>query len=77
MDINKALREIEGATPTDVGTMIMHYVVNNFEKKSRMKAIRDIIRTFGVDFLSHELEPEDREVVRSLNSILEKQLKKR
>ncbi len=76
MDINKALNEIQGATPIDVGTMIMYYVVNNFDKKDRMKAIRDIIRTFGIDFLDHELDTGDRESLRSLTPILEKRLNK-
>ena len=56
--------------------MIMHYVVNNLDKKDRIKIISYIIRTFGVDFLSHELYIDDIEILRSLTPILEKLLKK-
>lgn len=76
MDINKTLNEIHGATPTEIGSLIMYYVVDNFNKEDRMKAIHEIIRTFGVDFLSHELKHEEREALRSLAPILEKQLNK-
>jgi len=44
MDINKVLNEMQGATPTDVSTILMHYVVNNFDKKDRMNSIHGIIR---------------------------------
>lgn len=76
MDMDKILNELQDAKPTDVGTLMMHYVVDNFKKEDRMNVIHSIIRTFGIDFLSHELEQDDREVLRSLAVILEKQLKK-
>lgn len=70
VDINKALNELEGADSIDVGTMLMHYIVENFKKEDRMKAIYNVIRTFGIDFLTSELNTEDLKTVRSLAQII-------
>lgn len=40
-----------------------------------MNVIHSIIRIFGIDLLSYELEQDDREMLGSLEAILEKQLK--
>lgn len=70
MDYDKLLIDLKGAESSDVGTLLMYYIIENFKKSYRMEAIYSVVRTFGVDFLDGELSEADREIVRSLAIII-------
>ena len=70
MDYHKMLANLKGCDTSDVGTLLMYYIVENFKKEDRMDAIYSVIRTFGIDFLDCELNKSDKEIIRSLAIII-------
>lgn len=64
-DILEELKKFE--QPYEIGTALMHHIVNNYPKEKRVEVIKSILETFATDFLIHEL-PEG-EVVRIRNII--------
>lgn len=72
MDYEKILADLEGANSSDIGTLLMYYIVKNFKKEDRLEAIHSVIRTFGIDFLDNELSKSDKKKVLGLEEILKK-----
>lgn len=67
-DYEPLSEKLNGEQPTDIGTAIMYYVVENFPIEKRVEVIRAILHCFSVDFLSWELPKGEAERLRKVLS---------
>ncbi|MBN1069418.1 hypothetical protein DVW02_15755 [Clostridium botulinum] len=63
-ELYNALCEFEN--PYEIGNILMHYIVNNYDEEKRVDVIRSVLGTFVDDFLIHELPKGELDKIRKL-----------